>query len=170
MKHLILVILAASAGCTGRIGATAERDFASPPATRPGDPPPGSTADPNAAGLMPLRRLTIREYDNTVRDLLGDATAPGRQFPDDRDETFAFRRAQPIAVQDAKLIRDAAEALAAAAVRNLGAILPCNPTTGEQACAQEFVRSFGARAFRRPLTDAEQSRLMALYAAGRNTS
>jgi hypothetical protein len=34
----------------------------------------GTTGDPDAAGLMPLRRLTAREYLNTVRDLLGDAT------------------------------------------------------------------------------------------------
>src|SRR5881394_2087197 len=31
--------------------------------------------DPNAAGLLPLRRLTSREYLNTVRDLLADTTS-----------------------------------------------------------------------------------------------
>jgi len=118
---------------------------------------------------MPLRRLTIREYDNTVRDLLGDMSAPAKQFPDDRDETFAFRRAQPIAVQDAKLIRGAAESLAAAAARNLSAILPCNPTSGEQACATRFVTEFGLRAFRRPLSTDESAHLVALYNNGRNT-
>ncbi len=30
--------------------------------------------DPKAAGVMPLRRLTSREYLNTTRDLLGDTT------------------------------------------------------------------------------------------------
>src|SRR5688572_3663 len=172
MKQFALVILLA-AGCTGRIGGTAEEDPGShlgpSPTTKPGEPPPSSTADPTAAGVMPLRRLTIREYNNTVRDLLGDATAPGKQFPDDRDETFTFRRADAIAVQDAKLIRGAAESLAATAARNLGALLPCDPAKGEQACAGQFVRDFGLRAFRRPLTEAETSRLMGLYATGRNT-
>jgi hypothetical protein len=58
-------------------------------------------ADPNAAGLMPLRRLTNREYNNTVRDLLGEATHPANKFPTDRDKTFEFRRAGDLAVQDA---------------------------------------------------------------------
>jgi hypothetical protein len=167
MKHFALAILIA-AGCTGRIGGTAEGDFGGPPVTKPGDPPPGSSADPTTAGVMPLRRLTVREYNNTVRDLLGDGSAPGTQFPDDRDETFAFRRAQPIAVQDAKLIRGAAEALAAAAARSLGNLLPCDPAKGEQACAEQFVATFGLRAFRRPLTGAETTRLVGLYTTGRN--
>src|SRR5205814_3931324 len=34
------------------------------------NPPP---ADATAAGPMPLRRLTNREYNNTIRALLGDA-------------------------------------------------------------------------------------------------
>jgi hypothetical protein len=175
MKPLLAAFLLLAAGCTGRIGATAEGDFTPPPSptgpgpSDPGNPPPGSTGDPNAAGLMPLRRLTIREYDNTVRDLLGDMSAPALQFPDDRDETFAFRRAHPIAVQDATLIRSAAESLAAAAVKNIGALLPCDPAAGEQDCAGKFVSDFGLRAFRRPLTSEESARLMALYASGRNT-
>jgi hypothetical protein len=174
MKPLFAIALLAAAGCTGRIGATAEGDFAPTtpppgPITGPGSPPPGTKGDPTAAGLMPLRRLTIREYDNTVRDLLGDMSAPGKQFADDRDETFGFRRAQPIAVQDAKLIRGAAESLAAAAARNLSALLPCDPATGEAACASKFVTEFGLRAFRRPLGKEEVAHLVALYDNGRNT-
>jgi hypothetical protein len=174
MKPLFAIALLAAAGCTGRIGATAEGDFAPTPTpmgpiTGPGSPPPDTKGDPTAAGPMPLRRLTIREYDNTVRDLLGDLSAPARQFPDDRDETFGFRRAQPIAVQDAKLIRGAAESLAAAAARNLGALLPCDPASGEAACASKFVTEFGLRAFRRPLSKDEAGHLVALYDNARNT-
>ena len=32
-------------------------------------------------GRTPLRRLTAAEYNNTVRDLLGDTTSPGNDFP-----------------------------------------------------------------------------------------
>jgi hypothetical protein len=172
----VLPVALAAAACTGKV-LPGEDDPANPPGVGPNPTPtnpsptnPGGKADPNAAGLMPLRRLTIREYNNTVRDLLGDSTAPGQQFPDDRDETFPFRRANAIAVQDAKLIRAAAESLAAAAVRNLGAVLPCDPAAaGEPACASQFVTSFGLRAFRRPLTAAESSRLMGLFTSARNT-
>jgi hypothetical protein len=119
---------------------------------------------------LPLRRLTIREYNDTVHDLLGDTTLPANQFASDRDQTFTFRRSGGVAVQDAKLLRTAAEALAATAARNLTAILPCDPVAaGEQACARQFVDGFGLRAFRRPLAAAEADRLMALYGTARNT-
>lgn len=132
----------------------------------------GGPVDPNAAGLMPMRRLTNREYNNTVRDLLGDLSKPAAQFPTDRDKTFAFRRAGDLAVQDATLIRTAAENLATAAVPKLtanSALLPCDPAAGEDACARAFVTKFGQRAFRRPLTADETTRLVALYTAGRTT-
>src|SRR5450432_1198408 len=50
----------------------------------------GSTAatDPNAAGTMPLRRLTNREYNNTVHDLFGDTTQPADAFPLDDTTTL----------------------------------------------------------------------------------
>jgi hypothetical protein len=127
------------------------------------------TGDPNAAGPMPLRRLTIREYNDTVRDLLGDNTRPADQFPSDRDKAFVFRRAGDLAVQDATLLRTAAETLATAAVTKLSTLLPCDPTTGEDACAGQFIAKFGLRAFRRPLTSAENMRLTALYTTGRTS-
>jgi hypothetical protein len=132
---------------------------------------PVTPGDPNAAGLMPMRRLTNREYNNTVRDLLGDTTAPANQFPSDRDKEFLFRRAGDLAVQDATLLRTAAEALATNAKAKVAPnmLLPCDPTGGEDACAAQFIATFGKRAYRRPLATAETTRLQALYAAARGT-
>jgi hypothetical protein len=49
-----------------------------------GDKPPSSTASLCGGGVStgpsPLRRLTNHEYDNTIRDLLGDTTAPATTF------------------------------------------------------------------------------------------
>jgi hypothetical protein len=60
------------------------------------------------------------------------------------------------------------EALAAQAVQNLGALTSCNAAAlGEQACAVELARSFGRRAFRRPITAQDEQLLMAAYTAGR---
>ena len=128
-------------------------------------------ADPNAAGVMPMLRLTNREYNNTVRDLLGDTSQPANQFASDRDPTFEFRRAGTVAVQDATLIRTAAESLAAAAAPKLvnGQLLPCDPTAGEDACAQKFITTFGQRAFRRPVAADEATRLTTLYTNARTT-
>lgn len=136
---------------------------------------PGSTggsttpAALNGAGPMPLQRLTNEEYDNTVRDLLGDSSRPADQFATDRQASFEFRRGGDVALQDATLFRGAAETLAGAAVPRLAGMLPCNPAMGgEEACAQKFIETFGRRAFRRPLTSDESKRLMVLYSAGRN--
>src|SRR5262245_54563920 len=58
-----------------------------PPGTNPpGTNPPGTA--PPRPGVMPLdqpglasfRRLTRSEYNNTVRDLLGDASSPANAF------------------------------------------------------------------------------------------
>ncbi len=123
----------------------------------------GSVTDPNAVGPRPLYRLTRREYNNTVRDLLQDATQPADDFPDDRDRSFLFRRAGLVATQDADLLRTAAETLAKTAIKTPAALLPCDPATGEDPCAAKFVSDFGKRAYRRPLSDAETMRLTALY-------
>ena len=141
------------------------------PGTSVGTSPPGTVADPDAAGPMPLRRLTIREYDNTVHDLLGDGSAPALGFPSDRDEGFGFRRAGGVAEQDARLLRTAAESLGAAAARNVAALVPCQPAANlaaEATCAQRFITEFGLRAFRRPLRAAEIDHLTALYTSARN--
>jgi hypothetical protein len=183
-RTVIFIGLALSA-CTGSIGETGGSPAGGSTGSNSTSAGPGSSSgstsgstgaggstgsgDPNAAGPMPLRRLTNREYNDTVRDLLGDTTKPADQFPTDRDKTFAFRRAGDLAVQDATLLRTAAETLATAAVGKLSTLLPCNPANGEDACAGQFITKFGLRAFRRPLTTAESTRLTALYTTGRMT-
>ena len=149
-------VASGGAGCTGAVS--------------PADTGPGATG-PDAVGVMPLRRLTNREYNNTVRDLLGDTSQPANQFPSDRDKTFAFRRAGDLAVQDATLLQTAAESLASSAKAKLipNGLLPCDPSGNESSCAQQFISAFGQRAFRRPLTADETSRLNALYTSARST-
>jgi hypothetical protein len=130
--------------------------------------PPQQT--PTASvGPRPLTRLTRREYNNTVRDLLGDASRPADDFADDHDRTFLFRRSGLVATQDAELLRDGAEQLAKSALAKLSELLPCAPASGEDACAAQFITSFGLRAFRRPLSEAETTRLTALYRDARDT-
>jgi hypothetical protein len=129
----------------------------------------GGTAAEGKAGPMPLRRLTRREYNNTVRDLLGTKERPADQFPPDLDEAFMFKRAGSVSALDATMLQAAAESLAAEAVANLKSLLPCDPAPNEAACARQFVEQFGLRAFRRPLEAAEVQRMTALYTAGRST-
>ncbi len=62
---------------------------------------------------------------------------------------------------DAQL--DAAEAVAGLAVLELERLSGCNPA--DDSCAEAFLRDFGARAWRRPLTEAQVQRLMSLLRA-----
>jgi Protein of unknown function (DUF1592)/Protein of unknown function (DUF1588)/Protein of unknown function (DUF1595)/Protein of unknown function (DUF1585)/Protein of unknown function (DUF1587) len=165
---VLISALAVLTGCEGAIaGPTSSGDAPSAGTAGSGGVVTGS--DPNAVGPRPLTRLSRREYNNTVRDLLGDTTRPADAFPDDHDRAFLFRRAGLVATQDAELLRSAAETLAAAALKNPSKLLPCDPATGEQACAERFIADVGKRAYRRPLSTAETARLVGLYQSARTT-
>jgi hypothetical protein len=118
-----------------------------------------------------LRRLTHSQYDNTVRDLLGDNTRPADAFPPE-DYVNGFKN--QIASQDispllAEAYNTAAERLAKSAFlggTDTNHLIPCKPAAA--GCADKFVRSFGMRAFRRPLTDAELRRYKAVFAKGQS--
>jgi len=62
----------------------------------------------------------------------------------------------------------AAETLATTAAQNLGTLIPC-AAAANRACGEEFVRNFGERAFRRPLSDEEVTRFLAVFDVGMTT-
>jgi len=101
-----------------------------------------------------LRRLTHSQYDNTVRDLLGDRSYPSKLFP---PEDFIDGFKTQIHGQSISPIL--AEAYSAAAEKLAGDWQGKDP-------GPQFVREFGKRAFRRPVTPEEQKRYSALYAKG----
>ena len=135
---------------------------------KPGTDDPNNPADPNAAGPMPLRRLTQREYNNTVRDLLGVTAKPASNFPSDLDTEFIFRRYGVVSTLDASRMQEAAESIAS--TLDVTKVAPCaSGSAAETACAQQFLGTFGLKAYRRPLVADETTRLMALYQTGRST-
>ena len=117
-----------------------------------------------------LRRLTHSQYNNTVRDLLGDYSRPADRFPPE-DFVNGFRnqlRTQGMPPMLAEVYSTSAEKLARNAFRagDVNGLVPCQPSSaGDTKCRDRFVRSFGLRAFRRPLTDAELDRYAALFTA-----
>lgn len=118
----------------------------------------------------PLRRLTRFEYANSVRDLLGVDPAPAADLPPDEVTNSFDNNALVLTVSalHAEKYVLISETLAKQAVQNLTALTSCDTTTkGEEACALEFARSFGRRAFRRPITAEDETMLMAAYAAGK---
>ena len=117
-------------------------------------------------GPSPLRRLTRGEYDNAVRDLLGDTRHPGRGFPGEELTLGFHNNAESRSVSDVLVegYLTAAEQLSTDAVANLPSLLPCDPAkAGEVACLDTFLDSFGKRAFRRPLTASEKTNLRAAF-------
>ena len=138
----------------------------------PTDGEPGATCEGISPGASPVRRMTRGEYDNTVRDLLGDKTRPGRNFPAEEESLGFNNNADTLVVVPilAEQYQDAAEKLAEAAVANhLPALLGgCNPDSlGEDTCADKFITSFGPQVYRRPLGAEETATLLAVFDAGR---
>lgn len=120
------------------------------------------------AASSSVRRLTRAEYVNTVRDLLQDPTIPAPELAQDgRTSLFTGNAATPMSSLAARRYLEAAESLSARVIPKLGQLVPCS-NLGDEACAAKFVKEFGRRAFRRPLTPAEQDRFIGIYSAVRS--
>jgi hypothetical protein len=116
-----------------------------------------------------LARITHRQYDNAVRDLTGLTLGLASEFLADPHQA-GFDRGLDLQVGDvlAKAYRDAAEKVADAVVNDATAydrVVGCAPAQGD-ACAKAFIAEFGKKTWRRPLTDAEQTSLLALFKMG----
>jgi len=140
--------------------------------------------DPDAVfpGRAPLRRLTRFEYNNTVRDLLGDDTLPANAFPSEEigngfgNDADAQSVSSLLAEQYAAVAEDVANR-ATISTTALSALTPCageivdttDPAT-EEACVRTFVEGFAMRAYRRPLEPGEADALVELQQAIRAES
>jgi hypothetical protein len=135
-----------------------------------GGPPAGS--QPDIPGLGVFRRLSRAEYNNTIRDLLGDTSNPADKFaPDLEAGRSGFKVGGTVAHADAGQLLAAAETLGASAMGRLAELLPCKSVPTAQAeqdsCAKDFIAQFGKRAFRRPLTADESGKLTEFYTSAR---
>jgi hypothetical protein len=118
----------------------------------------------------PLRRLTRFEYQNAVRDLLQVDVSAAQQLPADEVTNSFDNNAGVLTVSElhAEGYVLVSEALAKLAAQDVGKVTGCDATTStEDACALAFAKSFGRRAFRRPLTSSDEQNLLAAYQAGR---
>jgi mono/diheme cytochrome c family protein len=124
---------------------------------------------PAVAHEVSLRRLTHSQYNNTVRDLVGDYSRPADRFPPE-DFVGGFKnqtRSQgiPPVLEDAYSRAGERIALNAFRAGDVNNLIPCKPASARDAkCREQFVRAFGERAFRRPLTTIEVQRYTDLFA------
>lgn len=135
--------------------------------TKPGDK--FEIAERRAERKPILRRLTNTQYNNTVRDLLGDDSRVADQFPTE-DFVGGFRnqfQAQNVSPLLAESYAIGAEKLAKSAFRggDTRGLIPCKEA--EPGCGVKFIRTFGKKAFRRPLTEAEVARYQKLWTTGK---
>ncbi len=128
------------------------------------------TSAPTCIGIVPgkspIRRMTRFEYDNTVRDLLGDDTHPAANFVPEEEALGFDNQAAALGVTQilAEQYMVASEGIASRVVDKLDTLLPCQPVAGEErACAAKFIAAIGPRAYRRPLEADEPDRLLAIY-------
>ncbi len=151
-------------------------------------PPPGERAGPNVddrqraadsiqavlaatAGVRDpgpslIQRLTRRQYNHTIRDLLGVETHPADTFPADGgggagfDNNASTLFVPPILME--KYLAAATDVLAKADPARYVVVWPGAGLSPEEA-ARRCIATFARRAFRRPVVAAEVDRLMGLF-------
>jgi len=175
---------ACNAGQIGEPGGIPRRtgDSQAQDSTGPGAPDPAAPGG-DAPGLVPaapsgelepapggLRKLTVEQYENSVRDLLGSHV----QLPPDieLEADVAQNGFYAVAASNATLspaatekLEQAAYALAAQALgpAHRAELVPCTPAgVTDSKCVETFLKDFGRRAFRRPLSAAEVARYASL--------
>ncbi len=128
----------------------------------------GAAAVPVAPGMLPaptLRRLTVEQYQNAVRDLLGvEADVSGLTAVPPLNGLLSIGASTVTLPQvDIEAFDVLADKLAGQVFGDSTArekLTGCDAM--QTACADGFVASFGRRAFRRPLTDDERTRYLSL--------
>jgi hypothetical protein len=127
-------------------------------------------------GAMTLRRLTQTEYNNTVRDLLGDTTRPASEFPADSRDLGFDNNTRTLSMPPVLVARYEAAAAQLiddawardSAVASTAWLRVCDPAaTSDEACAKQILSRFARKAWRRPVSDAEVAPLTALAATAR---
>jgi len=124
-----------------------------------------SLCRPGQLGRTPLRRISRNEYNNMVRDLLGDTTRPADAFVSEQKVAgFNSNSGAPVNALIARQYLEAAEALAATATSpdTLSTRVPC-AAQADDACARSFIADFAGRAFRGQLDASGSAALLALH-------
>jgi Protein of unknown function (DUF1592)/Protein of unknown function (DUF1588)/Protein of unknown function (DUF1595)/Protein of unknown function (DUF1585)/Protein of unknown function (DUF1587) len=185
-----LVLLAAAAWAAGCATASPAENFqgggsdgGGSSSTSSGDAAAPVMAAPSALGIgvfgmtcnsgpsvdySPVRRISRVEYNNMVRDLLGDRTHPADPFVSESPLEFGVNFVANTYTSVSSLVVQqyvsTAETLAQNAVSNpatLPGLLGCS--TQDQPCAQQFIGSFANRAFRGQLDGTVSASLLQLF-------
>jgi len=184
-RHALLALSLLGLACTGEIGTGKSTGGGSTPGeggdkgngntgatggTKVIPPMPRPDGVIDSAGPYALRRLTLLEYSNTIRDLLGVTLSDSDRRGFAADQVVGGGYASGAALvnsTDSRQFLDTSDKVATAAVADLAKLMPANcaaPAAGAEAgCIGKFLEQFGLRAFRRPWTSDETARYTALF-------
>ncbi|MBN1207380.1 MAG: DUF1592 domain-containing protein [Myxococcaceae bacterium] len=171
MRLLILMALCVAAGCSGSAqpdpdgagSGPGPSDGQSPSTGGPGTSPDGpGPSQELGAGRSGPRRLTQREYANTIRALLGDVLteADVQELPADAttpfDNDFSTQEQWQQVVLAAERLAERASERALADPQRRSQLVGCTPQGAADAeCLRAFIQRFGRQALRRPLSASE---------------
>ena len=128
---------------------------------------PGPAPGLSEAPAPQLRRLTAEQYRNSVRDLLGDDfVLPGSLEPDEEVDLLLAVGSSVTSVSP-RGVEQYENAAFLVAGQVAPGLLDCDSLSS--ACVEPWLRDLGLRAWRRPLSDPEVERLMAVHALASTT-
>lgn len=138
-----------------------------------GTSPPAPIATGPAGPAIPFpagaQRLTKPQYTEAIHDIFGaDVVVPPALEPDVAAEGFESVGAtgSTVSARGIEQYESAAQAIAKQVTSDpklLGRVLACSPSSPTDiACARTFVSSLGERIYRRPLSEAETTKLMGI--------
>ena len=178
-----LALAMAVAACTGTIGGPLPDHLysvgggadggVSGAGTAAGSGAAGTSSAPDgtsAAAEGRVRRLTNREYTNSVADIFGDQN-PAPPPTADPTTTGFDNDYESMSMSDNVVVayQSLAESVAASVGAALETLLPCSSATSldETTCASQFIARYGRLAYRRALTTSEASQLLGVFSFAR---
>lgn len=147
-------------GGSGSAGSSAVPGGAGNSGGGPGGGAPPNVCVPGIPATSQIPRLLNRQYEAVVRDLLG-VTVLGA---DDKtaSELLVSDSDGPMTPDAWRIYQDVGGQIARAVMTgpNKSRFISCDPAAA--GCLEQTIRTFGRKAFRRPLTDAEVARFQRL--------
>lgn len=121
---------------------------------------PADTCTPGIPGTSQIPRLLNRHYEAAVRDLLGVAGVGSDGKP--ASQLLVADSDGPMTPDAWRIYQDVAGEIARAVMSgpNRARFISCDAAA--PGCLEQTIRSFGRKAFRRPLTDGEVARFLKL--------
>ncbi|HWA77111.1 MAG TPA: DUF1588 domain-containing protein [Polyangiaceae bacterium] len=128
----------------------------------------GAPAAPFVALDSVARRLSRAEFDNVLRDVLKDTTAPAsKTLVEDEyapyDNDYTLQEASQTLIDGLSTLAEGVAKRALADPAQRAALVPCTPQgAGDAACFRQTIEQTGARLMRRPLSSQEVNAYLAL--------